>query len=308
MYAAKKYQIDGLADRCKDFLDQAMSTANVCTILSQCMIYDEQELSDKCIDFVSDDPEGVLESDDFLDSSSEGLHRLVSSDALSCVAAVDIYNACVKWAKRRRESQTAVCLRDILGSSLYEVPFRMMSAKDLSCITDENPGILSHKEQVVLFKYITDPTENRLAALVSLGFNVRRTKVNITRNRFLQRPSGGYYSSHSPNSICFTVSKSVTFVGITMYGMKHSGFSDNVSLQLYNEVTTECLSDSKKHMAYTGTDEPIQLPADKHVMLSPNVKYRVVLHTTSDVLYYYGIHGQYIISTWRYFWNYFYIF
>ena len=104
MYAAKKYLIDGLVDRCKDFLDQTMSTANLCTILSHCMIYDEQELSEKCIRLVRDNPEGVLESDDFQDISSEGLHNLVSSDALSCVAAVDIYKTCLRWAKRKQES------------------------------------------------------------------------------------------------------------------------------------------------------------------------------------------------------------
>ena len=294
MYAAKKYLIDGLVDRCKVFLDQEMSISNVCTIMSHCVLYDEQELIDKCMELVNDHPEEVLQSGDFLDISSEGLLKLMSSDVLNCVAADDVYRNCKKWAKRRQESQTDADLRDILGSSLYHVQFTQMSAKELSDITDDDPDILSHEEQNILFKYITESTEKRLAALVSLGFDVRKqNKQYVTRNRFLTHHSG-YYGSRSPNCIAFSVDKSVKFVGITMYGMNSSS-KDNVKLQLFSDDTSECLSETSEHKSYTGTSEPVQVTVDKPVTLSSGVKYRVVLCTNSpsrEILYWFGKGGQ----------------
>ena len=295
MYAAKKYLIDGLVDGCKEFLDQEMSTSNVCTILSHCVLYDEQELIDKCMELVNDHPEEVLQSDDFLDISSEGLYKLVSSDVLNYVAAVDVYKACITWAKIMQERQTDVGLRNILGGNLYYVQFSQMSATELSDIIDEDPGILSPEEQVIFLQYIAESTDKRFAALVSLGFDVRKTtKQYVTRNRFLAHHSG-YYGSQSPNCICFCVDKTVTFVGITMYGTTASSKDLNVNLQLFNDDTSECLSETREYKSYTGTSEPVQVTADEPVTLSSGVKYRVVLCTNSPsqkIIYWYGTCGQ----------------
>ena len=294
MYAAKKYQIDGLVDGCKEFLAQEISTSNVCTILSHCVIYDAQKLINKCMELVKDHPEEVLQSDDFLDISSEGLHKLVSSDVLKCVAAVDVYKTCITWAKRMQERQTDVGIRNILGRNLYYVQFSQMSAKELSDIIDEDPDILSPEEQIIFFQYIAESTDKRFAALVSLGFDVRKTtKPYVTRNRFLTQHSG-YYGSQSPNCICFFVNKTVHFVGITMYGMNTCS-NDYVKLQLFNDDTSECLSETSEYKSFTGTSKPVQVTADEPVTLSSGVKYRVVLCTNSpskEILYWYGTGGQ----------------
>ena len=287
--------LDGFVDKCKDFLENEITASNVCTILSHCIIYEELELCDKCMELLRDHPEEVLQSDDFMGISSEGLDKLVSSDVLSCLPAVDVYKYCVKWAKRKQEGETYNSIRDILGNILNHIQFTDMSASELSDITEEDPDVLSNDELIGLFKYIAKSTDNRLAALVSLGFYVRRFKTYVTRNRFMKNMSGGYYGSSSPNSIGFTIDKPITFIGITMYGMNTRGFTDNVRLQLYNDVTSECLSDTRKLMTYTGDSDPVKLTADKHVMLCVDVKYRVVLHTASPSrtsLYCYGTDGN----------------
>ena len=175
------------------------------------------------------------------------------------------------------------------------MPFIRMSAKELSDITDEDPEVLSHEEQIILFKYITESTNTRLDALLSLGFDLKHTKSYISSNRFLSAPLCTNSESCSPYSLGFTVNKSVKFVGITMYGMNVSGSSDNVRLELYNDVTTASLSDTTKQMTYTGTDEPIQFKADNPVMLSADVKYRVVLHTSK-----FGAASRYYCATYYY--------
>ena len=86
------------------------------------------------------------------------------------MSEVDIYRACVKWAKHLQESHTG-SIRDILGKSLHQIRFGTMSAEELADATEEFPGVLSSDEQCVLWRYITRRDDARLEAIKSMGFN-----------------------------------------------------------------------------------------------------------------------------------------
>ena len=180
MYAARKYLIDGLVDKCKTYLETEMSPNNVCVILNHCILYDENELMEKCMEVIHNHTEDVLNSDDFLNCSNEGLHKVVLSDELSCVAEVDIYRACVKWAKHQQESRTG-SIRDILGESLYQIQFGSMSAEELADVTEEFPAVLSADEEGVLWRYTTSRNQARLETVTAMGFN---TGIRGRTNRF----------------------------------------------------------------------------------------------------------------------------
>ena len=278
MYAAKKYLVDGLVEKCKQF---KIVTANVCTILDDAMLYDEEELIDKCVDVVRLNVVEVVESDVFLDVSSKALHKLMSTDIIDNVNVMSIYLACLKWAKHKGsdpddpESKSGSSLRDHLGSILHHIPFTWMSSKQLSRITDNDPDLLSADEQLLLLKFIVEPSDQRMAALLSLGFEVRKKKLFVTKCRFRNFKLSQSWSQ-SFNCICFTVNKRIYFAGITMYGT-NTPCTEDVKVELCDDETSVNLIEDCVNVTHTGTMEPVQIVLKKGVILTTDITYRIML-------------------------------
>ena len=51
MYAAKKYLLPGLADKCQEFLKNSLAVDNVCSIMDQSLALGETELKKRCLGF-----------------------------------------------------------------------------------------------------------------------------------------------------------------------------------------------------------------------------------------------------------------
>ena len=172
MYAAKKYMLDTLVEQCNHFIDTKTTENNVCAILSDCIIYKEIELVNKCVDFVDVNSVNVFKSEHFQDISEEGLRVLVKSDIIGKVKEVDLFRASVKWAKQQREDRKEKhTIRDILGDMRYDIRYSRMSAKEIADITEESPDILTGDEQNLLLRRVVEPTKARLEAVQSMGFN-----------------------------------------------------------------------------------------------------------------------------------------
>ena len=294
MYSAKKYLMDGLVDKCKTFLETEMSANNVCSILSHCILYDENELMEKCMEVIHNHTEDVLNSDDFLNCSNEGLYKVVLSDKLSCVSEVDIYRACVKWAKHLQESQTG-SIRDIIGKSLYHIRFGTMSAEELADVIEELPGVLSPEEQCVLWHYITRRDDARLEAVKAMGFNTctrvcKRVCTNSI-NRFASVLDGpwGVYNGE----IAFVVDKPVMFNGISLFGGCNEGTRQNVTVQVFDGG--DCVSHINKVIVYSGTKDPIDIKAEEPIKLVKGRLYRVEATFGCDMFY--GVKGLSSVTT-----------
>ena len=174
MYAARKYLLDGLVEHCELFLNTKITTDNVCTILDDCIRYNENELVDTCHHFVDRNVKNVVNSDHFQRISEAGLRVLLSSDLLGEVEEVDLFKACIKWAQMQQtgDDKGRRSVRDILGPLLYEVRFvGRMSVKE---ICDIRHDILTSDEQLALMRHAFEPNQTRLAIIQSMGFNIRQ--------------------------------------------------------------------------------------------------------------------------------------
>ena len=152
MYAAKKYLLEGLVQRCSKFLEDGISKDNICTVLKHCLFYDETTLAEKCVAFVAADPKVVFESADFMNINETTLHHLLSADKVY-IKPVDVLKYSLKWAKSQLNDEL-ISVREILGNSLFQISFSSMSGRDLANIIRDEPDLLNDKEAMTLFRYI----------------------------------------------------------------------------------------------------------------------------------------------------------
>ena len=270
MYAAKKYLLEGLVQQCSTFLEDEISTENVCTVLKHCLFYDETTLAEKCVAFVAVDPKVVFESADFMNINETTLHHLLSADKVY-IKPVDALKYSLKWAKSQQKDQTElISVREILGKSLFQIPFSSMSGRELAGIIRVSPDLLSDKEQAVLLRYIVSKGDQERTAVSLLGFIHREINTCISRdlhskNRFRRTicPNTGKErcwsgSREKPDVIAFQVDQDVQFHGVTLFGSVAAGGAHSVVVKLYEGTTRLCTYEQT--ITSDGTATPIDVP------------------------------------------------
>ncbi|VDK83240.1 unnamed protein product, partial [Onchocerca ochengi] len=131
LYAAKKYMIIHLARAAIHFLNFNLKAENVCLLLSQRQLFEEeQELVDRCWKLVEVDAERVLTSDAFCDIDFTLFNEILSRDTLLTREKV-VYEAALKWAKaecgRQNLPVSQINMRNVLGNTLYHIRFPAMT-------------------------------------------------------------------------------------------------------------------------------------------------------------------------------------
>ncbi|KAL4236489.1 hypothetical protein ACF0H5_004875 [Mactra antiquata] len=157
LYAAEKYNIKRLDDKCQIFLSEKISIENVCSLLVQAERYNASDLMDKCLKFIVSNCSKILMSDDFCVLSRDTLQQILQMNDLR-VNEVEIYNGCKKWAfhqlhmvdKNKNVSHSDI--RETLGELLYLIRFPVMSIKDFTSQVSLEE-VLSLEEKVSLFQY-----------------------------------------------------------------------------------------------------------------------------------------------------------
>ncbi|WAR03270.1 BTB6A-like protein [Mya arenaria] len=152
MYAANKYDIQPLINRCKTFLEKTIAIDNVCVILDQALKFAEDDLVQQCLSFVSKTTDQVFQSNGFLCMSSEALKLILEKEKeTQNLPPEDVYASCRRWAKQACSSSgtevTDQVLRQKLGDLICLVDFAGMSYESF---TDNvvKETILSDKEKV----------------------------------------------------------------------------------------------------------------------------------------------------------------
>ena len=98
------------------------------------------------------------------------LHHLLSADKVY-MKPMDALKYSIKWAKSQQKDQTElISVREILGKSLFQIPFSLMSGRQLADMVRDEPDLLNDKEQATLFRYIITIGDLEREAVSSLGF------------------------------------------------------------------------------------------------------------------------------------------
>ncbi|KAJ8313544.1 hypothetical protein KUTeg_008105 [Tegillarca granosa] len=259
MYAANKYGVTRVLRLCRSYLEESLKTDNVCVIMENARIFDDKELSQKCLTFFLEHPVACLQSDAFSDLSPECVKLIIESDVLA-VSEDQIYMAMIRWAENncqlKEMEQTDANKRRVLGEMINLIRFPLMN-RTFFADSVASGNILTEDEKITIFRL-----------MVGTRGSVHETKFSIVPRsptkqvcfRFQRRceipnpdPSDGStfamasqwdYQSKKSDKIGFKVSKPVTVLGFILYGcrVQRTEYYINASLQQSGHILAELIT------------------------------------------------------------------
>ena len=226
LYAAKKYLVDPVVQKCMDFLNSHVTTETVCPILTYALFYEEEELVTKCLRLIRLKTKEVVDSEDFNDLSKEAMQKIVESEVLT-ISEDELLEACIGWCKqecsRCGDDFSPKFVRQYLGESFY--CFRLMNITDkflYSCFLGS--GILSDEEEAGLNMYLMK--QNNFTQINSLANFASTARRRVTPGEhqcdLVTKCSGSSNTFNVPRLHKFSVSEDILLHGIDIVDSPHS--------------------------------------------------------------------------------------
>jgi BTB/POZ domain-containing protein 1/2 len=235
LYAAKKYAVQGLETACREYLKSQKSVDNVCTILEQAHLFDDEELQASCLQFIFRNPTAVLKSPGLQGLSSGSFGKVLEADDLSA-SEEEIFGAALTWSdsecRRRNLVVTGENRRTVLGPVLGLIRFPVIDKKYfINTISKLN--ILSPEEKIEVFQYHCGDSED-----ICTHFSTKhRSNARLLTCCMLSKSKNLMYrggvDNGKPHAISFTSSQDITLCGVQIGG-KEDGLTYNVSLAVYD--------------------------------------------------------------------------
>nr|XP_018896909.1 PREDICTED: BTB/POZ domain-containing protein 3-like [Bemisia tabaci] len=169
LYAAIKYDVEALKNKCIDFLKNSLSSANVCFRLMKAKFLGETELIDACSQMLAEEATSAIslcsKSDDthtlshkecFLDLDIETICFILEMKHLK-IEEVSLFQALLGWAKveclRQDLDASIENMKSVLKQAPSLIRFRLMSPKEFTEVVSAS-GILSTEEELSIYVYL----------------------------------------------------------------------------------------------------------------------------------------------------------
>ncbi|KAK3590972.1 hypothetical protein CHS0354_020325 [Potamilus streckersoni] len=222
LYAAKKYAVKSLVDKCVNRLEKEVSLDNVCDILQQAHALDENDLRRKCLEYIIDNGSYVLKHSSFGNLSAECVEMVVSHDEL-CAEEDEVYEALKHWAEtecaQRNIKPSTENIRQVLGGLKNLIRFSVMDGKYFADkVAADN--ILTVDEKLTFLRNF----------LSNGNYEAAKNIQAARKPRFQEMQRVIRFSTYGPASstgsivhaIEFRCSKKVLMHGIILYGATES--------------------------------------------------------------------------------------
>src|SRR5688572_14321102 len=94
-----------LTQLCSTYLQNILNTNNVCGILEFSLTSDVKDLTSRCLGFVAEHSETVLNGKEMLVTSRRSFEAILKMDRIMSDPAT-VFHSCVKWAKHQLQNQS----------------------------------------------------------------------------------------------------------------------------------------------------------------------------------------------------------
>ncbi|VDK45355.1 unnamed protein product [Anisakis simplex] len=218
LYAAKKYFIHYLTRAVVTFLEANLSADNVCLLLSQVTLFEEQELIKRCWELVDANAECVLRSKGFVDIDYQLFEQIISRETL-IIHERTVFEASVEWAKaecvRRNLELNAMNIRHMLSDAFYHIRFPVMTINEFAnCVVKSE--LLSCQETNNIFLHFAAEEKPRLQFPVEPR-NGLPLQICSRFHTVLQGTNQWRYRGRC-DSIQFIVDRRIFVAGYGLYG------------------------------------------------------------------------------------------
>ena len=274
-----------LTKKCMDFLERKISASTVCTILNHSIMYDERELTDKCVNYIAPRCGKVIEGESFISLTPDAMSRILSCNLLYVDSEQDMFDACLKWATKRAMSKnsdiTDTDLRSHLGDNLRKIRFSSMTAADFAKNLGKR-GILSDTEKSLFYYYLLTGGDSQ--CLEQLGFDLTPRVSKCARYPCLGRTAGWWTCNGPGDAISFTVNEPVTLVGVSVYGGREAS-AHHVTMELWRN--SDLIKRTEHNIISDGKETPCPIYLSGNgVDLNPDEVYTVLTIMRGPIAYY----------------------
>eukprot|EP00823_Brevimastigomonas_motovehiculus_P005607 TRINITY_DN4179_c0_g1_i1.p1 TRINITY_DN4179_c0_g1~~TRINITY_DN4179_c0_g1_i1.p1 ORF type:complete len:775 (+),score=229.40 TRINITY_DN4179_c0_g1_i1:61-2385(+) len=156
LFAAKKYQVESLRQKCVKFMQADAGVQNACELFeTNCGLLEEEE---GIFAFIEDHCDEIVKSKGFTRLSKTHLKQILSSDYLR-VDESDLFEATVRWAKeecaRQSKQATTENIKSILSDCIPLIRFPIMDLTAFAATVPKS-GLLETGDSIGLFKLLGD--------------------------------------------------------------------------------------------------------------------------------------------------------
>ncbi|XP_022801488.1 BTB/POZ domain-containing protein 6-like [Stylophora pistillata] len=274
LYLAKKYMVPPLAEKCREYLQDNLTTSNVVSILPHAQTFEDKDLEERWWEMIGKQTKEVVASDEFDTVDRSLIESVVKKDELN-VTEVELFKVVDHWATKECERQGLTSdgetKRRILGEDVVkEIRFPLMSDKEFaSFVLDSN--ILTPLEVAVMVKHYTGvlPEEE------CLPFSQALRRVGTIYGRWS-------YNRGNPDRVNFIVNNPIKLSGIEHFGSEGGQYTvstrvndptSNVSVVKRSGTYTSEWDNAKNFYGFDVLfDHPVRLEANKQYELVSLIK------------------------------------
>lgn len=301
MYAAKKYSIQTLNSKCRQYLQTEINSSNVCTIMEQAHVFDERDLWDQCLMTVFSNSDEVLTSEyqDYKSLCHSCLKKLVEDDRL--VSQEErIYIACKNWAQERCKLKnlpvTGENMRLLLGDIVYKIRFPLFTEQSFLKVTSFD-CFLTTEEISDITRYFSgtqsDMNETKDAPGHFLFPSKPRTNTQIFKLERFSAIAGGTFdfwlNDNLYDAISFKCSRSMTLIGISVFSPFPKG-TIHGCLSVFDETNT-CVKKADGLEIKSSEEKLIEMKFQKPLRIEEN-RWYTVRQQMAGAKSYFGTNGQ----------------
>ncbi|XP_033748490.1 BTB/POZ domain-containing protein 6-like [Pecten maximus] len=286
LYAAQKYNIQGLVTRCDQRMRAGMSVENVCFVLMNAVLFRAEETKQLCLQYIYLHALNVFSADGFMDLSEECLIEILQHHKVN-MQEEKIFEAVEKWGveriKRQNLEVNARNTRSVLNNILPYIRFPRM---DASYFTDKVSlkGILTDSELVTHYRFLTtkraDPPEPP---------RDRR----LVFDRFKGNMSGKGYLRGNADAISFILSDDAKLHEVFVYGSCKNEALYRIKLNIQEDEHK--LPEKYFDLRTNGATKTYPLEIVPPVLVKKDVRYSLVMQMTGPASYS-GQHGETTIA------------
>lgn len=122
LYAAKKYDIEGLVKKCGNALDSMLTRDNAPTIFTQATLFCEDAVAARAIELLDRFAHYAINTNDVVRLFDRHLFKTILERDTFCAREVDIWDALVWWTKLQiGQDASPTAIREHIGDMLYLV-------------------------------------------------------------------------------------------------------------------------------------------------------------------------------------------
>lgn len=173
MRLSYEYEMSAGLKICEQFLLRNTNKSMLCKHLGLAITYKLNALQNHCLAEIRANAAHVFKMDGFIESDKNVLQSILNFGDHCCLE-VNVFNACLAWAKNNGTMVTDIDVRHELGDLFYLIPFAAMNIGTFSKVVSAHRSLFTLDEVVDIVTLITTGKTTN----VSDKFTQERSLVN----------------------------------------------------------------------------------------------------------------------------------